>query len=112
MTEEARLKTEIRVSAQLRRARAAGAFATIARKGDPDAGAVAVKVYLGGRTARLFVQSRDLDGAAIWREPFGDDAPADGSEEKVDRWLEKEASIDPDLWIVEIEDREGRPFVD
>lgn len=109
---EPRLKTEIRVSAQLRRARAGGAFATIARKGDPDAGAVAVKVYLGAGTARLFVQSRDLDGAAMWREPFENDPMTDGSEAKIDRWLEKEVSIDPDLWIVEIEDREGRAFLD
>ncbi len=107
-TAEPRLKTEIRVSAHLRRAQGAGAFATVARRGDPDAGAVAVKVYLGGRTARLFIQSRDLDGNIMWREPFEEDR----SEAKVDSWLEKEASIDPDLWVVEIEDRDGRAFLD
>jgi hypothetical protein len=26
--------------------------------------------------------------------------------------LEKEKKFDPDLWVVAIEDREGRPFVD
>ena len=105
---EPRLKTAIRVSAQVRRAQGAGAFATIARRGGPDAGAVAVKVYLGAATARLFTQSRDLDGAAIWREPF--EGPS--AEHEIDAWLAKEAAIDPDLWIVEIEDREGRPFVE
>jgi hypothetical protein len=110
---EPRLKTEIRIAAHIRRAHAGGAFATIARKGDPDAGAVAVKVYLGAGVARLYVQSRDLDGNAIWRDPFEfDDAPTDGSEPRIDAWLAKEASIDPDLWIVEIEDREGRAFLD
>lgn len=109
---QARLKTEIRVSAQLRQAQAAGAFATIVRRGDPDAGAVAVKLYQGPGAVKLYIQSRDLDGAAIWREPFGDDAPADDIELKIDRWLEKEAAIDPDLWVVEIEDREGRAFLD
>lgn len=105
---EPRLKTEIRVSAQLRRAQGAGAFATIARKGDPDAGAVAVKVFLGAARARLFIQSRDLDGAAIWREPLGDDH----DEAKIDAFLARETRIDPDLWIVEIEDRDGRAFLD
>ena len=105
---EPRLKTEIRVSAHLRRAQGAGAFATIARRGDPDAGAVAVKLYLGARSARLFIQSRDLDGAAIWREPFEEAI----DEAKVDAWLTKEASIDPDLWVIEIEDREGRAFLE
>ncbi len=105
---EPRLKTEIRVGAHLRRIEAAGAFATIARRGDPDAGAVAVKVYIGARRARLFIQSRDLDGAAVWREPFEGDC----EEEKIDAFLAKETSVDPDLWIVEIEDREGRAFLD
>ncbi len=110
---EPRLKTEIRIAAHIRRARAGGAFATIARKGDPDAGAVAVKVYLGRGDARLYVQSRDLDGNAVWRDPFEfDDTPADGSETRVDAWLEKEAAIDPDLWVLEIEDASGRAFLE
>jgi hypothetical protein len=107
-----RLKSEIRVAAQLRRAEAAGAFAHVARKGDVDAGAIAVKVFLGrleeGPAARLFIQSRDLEGALVWREPF--DGPA--AEEKIDEWLAKERRIDPDLWIVEIEDRAGRSFAE
>ncbi len=105
---EPRLKTEIRVSAHLRRAQTAGAFATIARRGDPDAGAVAVKLYCGERMARLFIQSRDLDGRAIWREPLDDLV----DEMKVDAWIDKETNIDPDLWVVEIEDRDGRAFLD
>lgn len=108
---EARLKTDIRVSAQVRRAQIAGAFATIVRRGDPDAGAVAVKLYQGPGRAKLFIQSRDLDGEPVWREPFEEDASPD-IEAKIDRWLEKETRIDPDLWIVEIEDREGRTFLD
>lgn len=109
---ELRLKTEIRVSAHLRRAQAEGAFATVIRRGDPDAGAVAVKVFVSAARARLYIQSRDLDGNPVWREPFADDQQTDGIERKIDAWLEKEASIDPDLWIVEIEDREGRAFLD
>ena len=114
---EPRLKTEIRVAAHLRRAQAAGAFATIARRGDPDAGAVAVKVYLGRGRARALVQSRDLDGRSVWRDPLiGDTVQEDQSkdyhEAEVDAWLAKETAIDPDLWIVEIEDRDGRAFVE
>ena len=107
-----RLKTEIRVAAHLRRCAAAGAFAHVARKGDPDAGAVAVKVFLGGGEAgplaRLHIQSVTIEGEATWREPF--DGPA--AEEKIDAWLEKERRIDPDLWVIEIEDRQGRSFLD
>ncbi|MBI1365745.1 MAG: DUF1491 family protein [Alphaproteobacteria bacterium] len=105
---EPRLKTEIRVAAHLRRVAAAGAFAHVARKGDPDAGAVAVKVFMGPGAARLFVQSRSEEGAVIWREAFETPQP----EDRIDAFLEKERRIDPDLWIVEIEDREGRSFLE
>lgn len=108
---EARLKTEIRVSAQVRRAQIAGSFATIVRRGDADAGAVAVKLYQGPGAVKLFIQSRDLDGAPVWREPFEGEAGPE-IEAKIDRWLEKETRVDPDLWIVEIEDRAGRTFLD
>lgn len=114
---EPRLRTEIRISAHLRRAQSAGAFATVVRRGDPDAGAIAVKLFMGRGRARLFIQSRDLDGAFVWREPI--EPPADEMVEagyqievKIDQWLTKEVSIDPDLWVVEIEDREGRAFLE
>ncbi|MEZ5922368.1 MAG: DUF1491 family protein, partial [Parvularculaceae bacterium] len=103
----ARLKTEIRVAAHIRRATAAGAFATIARKGDVDAGAIAVKIYCGAGKARLLMQAYDAEGEEIWREPF--EGLAD--EKEIDARLEKEARFDSDLWIVEIEDREGRAFL-
>ncbi|MBB5518265.1 DUF1491 family protein [Amphiplicatus metriothermophilus] len=112
MPTSSRLKTEIRVAAHLRRAQAAGAFAHIARKGDPDAGAIAVKVFMGrletGPVARLFIQSRNEMGETIWREPFDGPVP----EERADDWLARERRIDPDLWIVEVEDRQGRSFVE
>jgi hypothetical protein len=105
---EPRLKSEIRVAAQLRRAHAAGTFAVVARRGDPDAGSIAVKIYLGAGRAKLYMQSRDENGKAVWSEPF--DGAADEAE--VDKYLDKEKRFDSDLWIVEIEDREGRGFLD
>ena len=102
-----RLKTEIRVGAHLRRAVAGGAFATVARKGDPDAGAIAVKVYLGGGAALLFLEGYDETGAEVWAQPLGGPTP----EHDVDARLEKERRFDTDMWILEIEDREGRAFL-
>jgi hypothetical protein len=109
---EPRLKTHIRIAAHLRRAQGAGAFAFVAKKGDPDAGAVAVKVFVGRRDgdgmARLFVQSVNDAGERAWREMF--EGPV--AEKTVDAFLVKERRIDPDLWIVEIEDRDGRSFLE
>ena len=121
-----RLKTKIWVDAHLRRCQSEGAFATVARKGDPDAGAVAVKVFLGLRRARLFLQSIDIDGNKIWREPLREDKTFEGDgegdasaqdqsaddEAAVDQRIEREVSFDPDLWVIEIEDRDGRSFLD
>ena len=106
--DEPRLKTEFRISAYLRQVQAGGAFATVVKKGDPDAGAIAIKVYMRRAEARLLIQSRDLDGRPIWRDPL------DGScdEARVDGWLEKERAIDPDLWVIEIEDSQGRDFLE
>lgn len=110
---EPRLKSSIRVSAHLRRVQAAGSFATIARKGDPDAGAIAVKVFIGSAQAKLFIQSRDLEGNIIWRSPVIDNDDCDVVDEaNVDAWINKETSIDPDLWVIEIEDADGRAFLE
>lgn len=105
---EPRLKSDIRAAAQIRRAQAAGAFAVVARRGDPDAGSIVVKVYMGARLARLFVEGRDDKGCAMWREPF--EKPVE--EAQIDAYLDKEKCFDSDLWIIEIEDREGRGFLE
>ncbi|MEO0398034.1 MAG: DUF1491 family protein [Pseudomonadota bacterium] len=125
-----RLKTEFRAAAHVRRAEAGGAFAAIVRRGDPDAGSLIVKVFFAGGgfgasnmaggpdgsnsadgagpRAQVFLEGRALDGAPTWRDPLS--GPAD--EATVDAWLAKEIDFDPDLWIIEIEDKEGRAFLE
>ena len=48
------------------------------------------------------------DGELVWIKPLGETS----DEEAASRYFEKQMRFDPDLWIVEIEDREGRAFVD
>lgn len=107
-----RLKSEIRVAAILRRAASAGAGAQIVRRGDADAGAIALKIYLGrlsdGPAARLIMEAYDENGVAVWRPAY--DAPQ--AERVIDERLARESAFDRDLWIVEIEDKEGRSFAD
>lgn len=102
-----RLKTGFRVAALLRRANGAGAAAVVVRRGDEDAGAVAVKLYLGridgAPHAQLFFEEHDEDGRTRWRDALDGPAP----EPAVDARLEREAKIDRDLWVVEIEARDG-----
>jgi hypothetical protein len=102
-----RLKTEIWVSAFLRQAMGEGRFGAVMRKGAPEAGAVYVIVnHLDG--------SFDLFGPAVG--PSHDDLgerrwhremAGPGSQDEVDRVLDRRKAADPDIWIIEIEDRTG-----
>ena len=109
----ARLRTDFWVSALLRRAEAAGAFISVARRGAEEAGTVFVMV---DRRDGAF----DLYGPAP-QSVFDDERPtdrlfsrigADLSAEAVRKRMEQEMRFDPDLWQVDIEDRKGRAFID
>jgi hypothetical protein len=104
------LRSEIWVSALIRRAQVGGAFATVAARGDPDAGAVVVKVnFLDGR-AQAYAPALDSEGRRTWIDPLGVGAPE--PEARIDDYLNRRRARDPDLWVVEIEDRRGRSFID
>lgn len=103
-----RLKAGIFVRALIRRAEVAGANAFVARKGTEESGAILLKLNPLDGAATVLSQARRGDGELVWVKPLGGPADAD----KTQAWLEKQAKFDPDLWIVEIEDREGRSFVD
>jgi len=101
------LSTDIWVSALIRRAELGGAFGVVARKGDARAGAVLVKVLnRTDGTARLYAEATRMDGERVWMQPQLTDQEPD-----LDRYIERAARIDPDIWVVEIEDREGRHFL-
>ena len=101
------LSTDIWVGALIRRAEIGGAFAVVVRKGDARAGAVLVKVLnRSDGTARLYAEATRKDGERVWMQPQLTD-----QEQDLDRYIERAARIDPDIWVVEIEDREGRHFL-
>jgi hypothetical protein len=101
------LSTDIWVGALIRRAEIGGGFAVVVRKGDPRAGAVLVKVLnRSNGTARLLAEATRGDGERVWMQPAASDREPD-----LDRYIERAIRIDPDIWVVEIEDREGRDFL-
>jgi hypothetical protein len=108
-----RLKSEMWVKAYLRRCRSEGADAVLMRRGDDDAGAIYIKVSRLDGTAVLFGPApAGLDAARedrLWQPSLkGEPRP----EAEVDAVLERETSFDPDIWIVAVEDRAGRHFLD
>ena len=101
------LSTDIWVAALIRRAELAGAFAVVARKGDARAGSVLVKALnRSDRTSRLYSEATRGDGERVWMRPALSDQEPD-----LDRYIERAVRIDPDLWVVEIDDRDGRHFL-
>jgi len=107
-----RVTSSLWVSALMRRAQANGSFATIVHKGSPEAGAIYVVVsdFEGQSTlfgpAPQLLYDNDGDNERRFEELLSND------ESEIKSRLERERSFDPDIWIVEIEDRERRSFID
>ncbi|PIE09517.1 MAG: GTP-binding protein Era [Rhodobacterales bacterium] len=107
MGTEPRLAAGLWVSAYLARLRLADIPAFVVRRGDETAGAILIKVNTLDGQARLMQRSVDLmTGARRWVEL------ATGAEPDVDGSVTKQAGFDPDLWVIEVEDRAGRDLLD
>ncbi|NDC60400.1 MAG: DUF1491 family protein, partial [Alphaproteobacteria bacterium] len=78
-------------------------------RGDADAGAVLVKVATLDGRARLYAPAQNAAGERVWLDLSS--GPLGVEEAAVDAHARRRAETDPDLWIVEIEDREGRTFL-
>jgi hypothetical protein len=101
-----RLTAEFWVQAYLARLRLADIPAFVTSRGDATAGAVIVKLNTLDGAAQAFARSYDATGTRVWT-PI-----AEGPEPEVDAALGRQRRFDPDLWIVEVEDRLGRSLLD
>ena len=102
-----RLTAEFWVQAYLARLRLQEIPAFVTAHGDDTAGAVLVKLNTLDGQARAFQRSFDLlSGARQWV------VLAEGDEPQVDAAIAKQRSFDPDLWVIEVEDRAGRHLLD
>jgi hypothetical protein len=103
----ARLTAEFWVQAYLMRLQLVDIPAFVTARGDNTAGAVLVKLNTLDGKATAFHRSFDLlTGERKWIEL------AEGDEVKVDDAISKQRGFDPDLWVVEVEDRQGRHLLD
>ena len=110
-----RLKSGIWVAAYIRRCQIEGAQALLRRRGADEAGAVFIKVSRLDGTAEVF-------GPAP-QTAFDEARPSDrafvrcmktqpASEADAEAYLARQIKFDPDIWILEVEDRAGRHFLD
>ena len=101
------IASDVWAPALIRRAALAGASAVVVRRGDARAGTVLVKAYdTSQRKARLYAEAFGPDGDRLWIQPVTSD-----QESELDAYIERQVRYDPDLWVVEVEDRQGRHFI-
>ncbi len=108
-----RLKSHIWVKAYLRRCQAEGCFAAVMRHGHDDAGGIYVRINLLNGTSKLYVPAPigfdDAEPGRKWMPAFEIMPVADAD---VEAHLIQQQEYDPDLWVIEVEDREARHFLD
>lgn len=102
-----RLTTEFWVQAYMTRLRGHAIPAFVTSHGDNTAGAVLIKLNTLDGNAVLYQRSFDLmSGGRAWV------VLAEGTDGDVEAAAATQRGFDPDLWIVEVEDRQGRHLLD
>lgn len=108
-----RLRAEFWVKGYIRRCAIEGAAAVVVRHGDDDAGAIFIKVDRLDGTCFVFGPApAGLEGAESDRRWTPRLAPSGVDCAAAEAFLAREANFDSDLWLIEVEDRRGRHFLD
>jgi len=103
------LTTGLWVSAQVRLCDINFIPATIVRRGDPDAGTVLLKLNSFENGVTVFTQASTISDEPAWSRGTG---PTPVSEPEADAYIARQVQYDPDVWVLEIEDRKGQYKMD
>ena len=103
-----RLPTHVEVAGILRKTSAAGDFAAILRKGDPDRGSLLILVGSRGRHVACLERVLAIDGTYHWQSV----GPVDSAGSTAVRdFLARRARFDEDLWAIELDIAEPERFI-
>lgn len=103
MTDD-RLPTKLLVGAQIRQAATQGIPITVLRSGDPNSGVIILKINLMNGQAVVLQQIRH-DMELVWSPAV---TPGLLPEAEADALMIRQMRYDPDAWLLEIEDKQGR----
>ena len=96
------------MGALIRRVSAEGGFARVLQKGERDAGTILLVLTERGANARVYDRMPQADGSRAWILVQRED-PTNKS--NLQEWLDRRATQDRDLWIVELDIPNGERFI-
>ena len=103
-----RLPTHVEVAGILRRVGAAGDFATVMRRGDPDRGSLLIFVSTRGRHVAVLDRVLGADGEYRWEATKGSESQGSG---QIADFLARRARFDEDLWAIELDIADPERFI-
>ena len=101
-----RLSSDAWVSSYRQHLQLEGIPIYILKKGNSISGSILIKVSMSGGIAKIYHSVLDAEGNSNW------DVLIEGSHEKIDNNLERQISFDGDLWLLEVEEKEGKCLLD
>ncbi len=107
-SDDARLPAKVEVSGLIRSVQAAGGFATVLAKGEPEAGTLLIVTLEKGGVSRAFERMPQADGTRAWACAKHADSQETAD---FDQWVARRRAQDPDLWIVELDVAEPERFI-
>lgn len=104
-----RINSELWVKSYLRICNASGAAAFVVRRGDEHGGSIFIRINHLNGTSHVYgpaaVGLAETASDRFWSLHYS------GADEGADELIAREKKFDPDLWLLEVEDREGRDFL-
>ncbi len=108
-SETPRTPTHVWLDAKIRELTISGIGVYVTHRGEKMSGLVLLKINSTQGDCKLKTQQRNLDGILEWIDVFQDDVI---EEKKADEYINRSIDRDPDLWVVEIEDKQmENPFI-
>lgn len=103
-----RMPTEMFVSANIRKCQSLNIPVYVEQRGDPNSGMIILKVLDADYKCRIFGQMRDMDGGLKWFDRLDGQSVTESEAAAI---ISSSKAADPDVWIIEIETRDGQnPF--